>query len=353
MIDRTEKECCISSGSDSGEETQPIARGRIAGHVAVNAVLFVAIVVLLLPYPRSGYRVDPRLFATENSEFADLDGVSIHYRRWESDAPDREPAAVLIHTFGDQLITFRPLIPHLLENRDVIAYDQAGSGLSERATAPYRDRNPYTLEARVQRLRELVLTVDEEPVALIAHGYGAAIAMQFALAYPDSVAGLVLISPLVFEAPFPLISSARLPSPAWRAVAHAVSFGVGPHPVEQRRAASPEEHDRLNATVEQLYARLTRIRDWERSIVEQLRIVEPFGPLDQLPSITHPTLVLAGHHDTVAAPELSLRLADQLPNSQVHVLPDCGHYLHEECEAHAVDHILDHLERIATRRMSN
>ncbi len=309
--------------------------------------------VLFLPYPTSGYRVDPRLFAAENSHFIELDGVSIHYRTWKSDSADPEPTALLLHTFGDQLISFRSLVRHLAEDRNVVAYDQAGSGLSERVTAPYRDHNPYTLKARVQRVRELVLELEDEPVVLIAHGYGAAIALQFALAYPDSVAGLVLISPLVYDAPYPLISSARLPASAWRLVAHAVSLGFGPHPVEQRNAASPEAEDGLNATVEPLYARLTRVHDWERSIVEQLRVVEPFGPLDQLPSVTHPTLVLAGNHDSIAAPELSLRLADQLPNSQVNVLPDCGHYLHEECGTQAVDYILGHLERIATRRASD
>ena len=315
----------------------------------VTALLFVTIIALLLPYPGSGDRVDPRLFAAGNSEFAELDAVSIHYRIWESDAPDPEPAVVLLHTFGDQLVSFRLLYPHLVKHRDVIAYDQAGSGLSERPTAPYPDRNPYTLEARVQRLRELVLAVDREPVVLIAHGYGATIAMQFALGYPDSVTGLVLISPLVYEPPYPLLSSARLPASVRRGMAHAISFGMGPHPVEQRRAASLEAESGVNGTAELQYARLTRVRDWERSIVEQLQLVEPFGPLDQLPSLTHPTLVLAGHNDTVAPPEFSLRLADQLPNSQVNVLPYCGHYLHEECDDQAIEHILAHLERITAR----
>jgi 3-oxoadipate enol-lactonase len=47
-------------------------------------------------------------------------------------------------------------------------------------------------------------------------------------------------------------------------------------------------------------------------------------------SVTVPTLVLVGEHDSVAAPNLSRELAGLIPGAQLVVIPDAGHLPNEE-----------------------
>ncbi|MCO5978740.1 alpha/beta fold hydrolase [Ideonella oryzae] len=44
-----------------------------------------------------------------------------------------------------------------------------------------------------------------------------------------------------------------------------------------------------------------------------------------LPTLTQPTLVLGGADDTLTPPAVVRALAAQIPQSQLHTLPDCGH----------------------------
>jgi 3-oxoadipate enol-lactonase len=47
-------------------------------------------------------------------------------------------------------------------------------------------------------------------------------------------------------------------------------------------------------------------------------------------SVTVPTLVLVGEHDTIAPPHLSRELAGLIPGAQLVVIPDAGHLPNEE-----------------------
>jgi 3-oxoadipate enol-lactonase len=47
-------------------------------------------------------------------------------------------------------------------------------------------------------------------------------------------------------------------------------------------------------------------------------------------SVTVPTLVLVGEHDTIAPPQLSRELAGLIPGAQLVVIPDAGHLPNEE-----------------------
>jgi 3-oxoadipate enol-lactonase len=61
-------------------------------------------------------------------------------------------------------------------------------------------------------------------------------------------------------------------------------------------------------------------------------------------SVTVPTLVLVGEHDSVAPPNLSRELAALIPGAQLVVIPDAGHLPNEENPAafnHAVRTFLD------------
>ena len=45
-----------------------------------------------------------------------------------------------------------------------------------------------------------------------------------------------------------------------------------------------------------------------------------------LASLTHPTLIVHGREDRVIPPDVSRRLFDLLPNSELHMFGHCGHW---------------------------
>lgn len=51
----------------------------------------------------------------------------------------------------------------------------------------------------------------------------------------------------------------------------------------------------------------------------------------RIPDIQQPALVITGYSDTVVPVTDSHRLESELPNSELVILPSCGHVPHEEC----------------------
>jgi 3-oxoadipate enol-lactonase len=94
---------------------------------------------------------------------------------------------VLLHAGGLDSRMFEHDMPKLEKVAAVLRYDRSGSGRSPAATGPID---------RVEELR----TVSNEafagrPCALVGSSYGGQLAIDFALAHPTLVAGLMLIGP--------------------------------------------------------------------------------------------------------------------------------------------------------------
>jgi Tol biopolymer transport system component/pimeloyl-ACP methyl ester carboxylesterase len=76
----------------------------------------------------------------------------------------------------------------------VVAYDPAGSGKSD------FDDTPYDAEREVSQVRAgLAALGSSEKVIVVGHSYGGLLAQIYAAKYPDEVAGVVLVDPVVAE----------------------------------------------------------------------------------------------------------------------------------------------------------
>jgi pimeloyl-ACP methyl ester carboxylesterase len=117
-------------------------------------------------------------------ELVDVNGHQMHlYCTGEG-----EPTVLLETGLGDASINFRPLQDELATSTRVCAHDRAGYGWSEPGPEP-RDGEQIAGE-----LRALLATADEPgPYVLAGHSMGGLIALIFAEANPDDVAGVVLI----------------------------------------------------------------------------------------------------------------------------------------------------------------
>ncbi|HKP28452.1 MAG TPA: alpha/beta fold hydrolase [Gemmatimonadales bacterium] len=103
-----------------------------------------------------------------------------------------EPTLVLIHGFGDHLMTWRAVFDRLAEHHKVIAFDLPGFGVSEKPAGR------YTLDAMTDRVRGFLSAVPG-PLILVGHSMGGEIALNTALTESDRVVALVLIAPAGFD----------------------------------------------------------------------------------------------------------------------------------------------------------
>lgn len=99
---------------------------------------------------------------------------------------------VVVH--GGPGLGFNYLLPHLqglaMHNR-LLYYDQRATGRSSLDLTPEQ----VTLAAFVEDIEALRVENGSERIHLLAHSFGALIAVQYAATYPDHVSSLVLVSP--------------------------------------------------------------------------------------------------------------------------------------------------------------
>jgi lipase len=101
------------------------------------------------------------------------------------------PVGVLaIHGLTGHGKRWQPLATQHLAEITVAAPDLIGHGRSSWAA-------PWTLDANVAALAELLKHQADGPAVVVAHSFGSAVALHLAAAHPDRVAALVLLDPAI------------------------------------------------------------------------------------------------------------------------------------------------------------
>jgi pimeloyl-ACP methyl ester carboxylesterase len=117
--------------------------------------------------------------------FVEAMGLRIH--AWER---GRGQPVVLLHGANGNLRDWTfDLAPRIALSYRAIAFDRPGNGWSERPAM--RGGDP-AVQARI--LHEAAHAMGVRRPILIGHSWGAALAMAWALAYPDDVAGVITVS---------------------------------------------------------------------------------------------------------------------------------------------------------------
>ena len=125
-----------------------------------------------------------------------------HHRIYVRDHPGAEPAIILMHGFPDNVHLYDLLSPYLSPPRRVVLFDFLGWGSSDKPSG-----YPYTTDNQVGDLDAVITQLGLGQVVLVAHDASGPPAIDWALAYPERVAGLVLLNTYYCEIFHPLESS--------------------------------------------------------------------------------------------------------------------------------------------------
>jgi 3-oxoadipate enol-lactonase len=227
------------------------------------------------------------------------------------------PWLVLIQGVGFDAAGWGPVLRRLRRRFRLIVLNNRGF---DSADAP---AGWYTVATMVA---DAVAVLDAEGVRsahILGVSLGGMVAQELAIAHPDRVERLVLVSttpgwPCTYPMPAPsgrlLALAPVLPREA--ALRRQVENMISPHSIAER----PRLVGRL------LGYRRTSGHDRRSSQRQMLAGATYLGGLRQQ-RIRAETLVLHGSADTVADPRNAARLAEQIPSAQLVMFPDAGHLL--------------------------
>jgi pimeloyl-ACP methyl ester carboxylesterase len=266
-------------------------------------------------------------------------GPAIHDRRIVVDGLHTQyleagdgPVLLLLHGHEQSATSWRWVLPALARDHRVLALSLPGHGGTEGGPdgyAPGTDMAPFVAAF----LDALDIA---PPMHVVGHSAGGAIALRLALADPERILTLTLVDsaglgpevhPLLALDTLPIIGElaimlSRLPGGSMgRTVMSTAMLFARPWRIPAEFLA--EQH-----------ALGRRPGQLESSTAVARALFGPIGQrqvlLDQLSTLTTPTLVVWGGCDYVLPVNHAQTAVNRLPNGRLAVLPDCGHLPHVE-----------------------
>ena len=238
------------------------------------------------------------------------------------------PPVVLVHAFQMDAREWDEIAPELAKERRVIRYDVRGHGRSAGATKP---------TAAHEDLRDLLDELQIPKASLVGLSMGSGIVLDAALAFPDRIDRVVMVSPTVSGVTsvipndwmMPIIAQVRAGAKdSAAALWWASSMMAG----ARKRGAAGERYHKVV---------LDNARIWGESPANRLPLIPPAA--QRLESLRSPLLVVVGERDAAAIRQLAEMLALRVPNAQMLTMPRAGHMISVEMPAELAEEIADFL----------
>ncbi len=290
---------------------------------AVLAAL--ALAAILLRHARAYTDQVERIWPA-TGRFIDAGGERIHITET---GPPTAPRLLLIHGASANLRElWGALAATLGAEHCVVAYDRPGYGHSSRTM---RGAEKLSLQARVAA--DALRASGEGPAIIVAHSFGAAVALRLALDAPALVAGLVLIGPA--SHPYPG------PNAWWARLATAPLIGnlfcafvipwmgpiAGRAGIANNFAPSSAPAGYYDDAGVGLIFRPAAFRASARDVCASNAEFSAQAP--RYPEIFAPAVIVTGDVDKVVSPKRHARaLARDLPAAELVIAPNAGHMPH-------------------------
>jgi pimeloyl-ACP methyl ester carboxylesterase len=270
--------------------------------------------------------------------FVDIDGLRQHVVELGTD--NGRPPIVLLHGAGCNIEDMRLALGEKFAARHrVILIDRAGLGWSERAGV-----NGSSPAYQAAMLRAVLDRLDVERAVVVGHSWGGALALTFALDYPERVAALALLAPPLY----PLLRRMTLlytilatPLAGWVfARTLALPFGALFMAPGIAGAFLPQRAPR-NYIVRTGLLLLLRPACFLANARDIADLAANLAPQTaRYPALTPPTVIITGDRDrVVAADDHAVPFAQAARGAKLVLLPGIGHMLHHAAAERVVTEI--------------
>ena len=256
------------------------------------------------------------------------DGLSLRLLRWSSEGVP----ALLIHGFGNEAHIWDDFAPAIADAYQTLALDQRGHGDSD-----WDSQGRYDYDSLVADAEAVVAALGFERLVVVGHSLGGRVAMRFAAANPEKMAGLVIVDSAPEHDPRGIVRISQdveqHREPVFDTVGQYENYLSTAYPVAtpqaiRRMAAhglTPREDGKLTLKMDTAFR--TRVAGHDDP--EQIRAAEEATTAelwDALAKIECPTLVVRCAASDIMSADVADRMVDDvLANATLAVVPQAGH----------------------------
>lgn len=233
----------------------------------------------------------------------------------------------------------------------VVAFDQLGTGASDRPTDPAL----WTIGRYVEETETVRKALGLGRVHMLGHSWGGWLAIDYALTYPENLQTLIL-EDTVADMPHLILELERL-----RSALGAETVAM----MQKHEAQGTYDHPEYLAAVTILnYRHVCRLAKWPAPVNRSLGDwnMGPYGTMQgpneflyignlkgwnripDLPAMVVPTLITCGEHDELT-PACALKMKLAIPNSEIKVFANASHMPFYENPADYYPVLIDFLSR--------
>jgi pimeloyl-ACP methyl ester carboxylesterase len=273
--------------------------------------LFLLLPLVLVRFDLSPDALEAR-YTTKFSKFIRLeDGTRLHY--WDR-GRQGAPVLVLVHGAHDAATTWEGWAPLLESDFRLIVPDLPGHGLTGRTNTDL-----YRMEEMVSAIHELLTRLGIQSAHFAGNSTGGNVVWRYALAHPTELERMVLLNPWGYPPPGgakedSVLSQAfiKYGDPHWL-----VRYGF------KRAVHDPSviTDSRVGRWADFILRAGSRVAHAKRRMM-RARTQEP---VERLPEIAQPTLLLWGDQDRIIPVAYGSRFDRALPNSRLQIYRGVGH----------------------------
>jgi proline iminopeptidase len=269
----------------------------------------------------------------------DVDGGRLFGR----EVGNGDPTIVVVH--GGPDFDHGYLLPEmdgLAASFRLAYYDQRGRGSSTLAGKP----DSVTIQSEVDDLDAIRSYLGLDQIVVLGHSWGGLLAMEYAIRHRDRVSHLVLVN----TAPVSAVAAARFRQSLSdsRSPHHAAALGAILSSARYQSgnldadadyyglhfAHALSRPDQLEPLVGRLRRHMTShglliARQIERGLYDQTWSRPDYDLGPHLRTLDVPTLLLCGDQDFIPI-DVAGDIHEQLPDSELVVIEQCGHFIHLE-----------------------
>jgi len=303
--------------------TKKILIGILIGLAALYLIL---VVIAYLPQET----IPVSKLARDGDQFVTVNNNVIHYTKQGSGKP-----IILVHGFAGSTYTWRKLIPLLADRYAVYAVDLLGFGLSDKPG----DGN-YDLKSQGSLVLKFMDALRISSATLVGHSMGGVVIADAALEEPAKVDALILISPGFYGKGAPAFLK-YLFFPLNRIMARQFY-------TKRVRAQSLTRYfynkSLLSDEIINAYLLPAKTPGAVEALEYMMATVTTQTYEGSAEHITQPTLIIWGEKDQANLPADAERLKQEIKQSSLIYIPECGHYVQEEKPEELAEEIKDFLK---------
>jgi len=264
--------------------------------------------------------------------------VDLHYKTYGAGDP-----VLCLHGFGASLFSWRNFVTPLSQNYQLILIDLKGSGNS-----PKPPDSKYSTQDHADLIYRFILDHDLKNLTLVGNSFGGALSLLLAIMLlekePGRLRALVLIDPGAYKQYIPLyLKLIGFP------IIGAAAIYLTPARCMAKSVLKLAYSDPKKITADQIaaYAAPIAAPGGKHALLETGKQIIPPN-IDELVArykeINVPTLIIWGRQDKIISPEAGTLLDQDMQNSTLKWIDQCGHVPQEERPEATVPLVLDFLQ---------